>query len=188
MALMVGESGQAVTFGRLSWVQLGLTMRGQLFGGDMALPTTANEIWPYIEKWPFGVLSFVTHKSEARSAGVVYKVKDRALYVLTGRDTWKAKHIGANPNVSMTVTVQRSPIRIRMMPPAVVTFSGLASIVELDDVDADLRTELTRGVGVTPDTIAIRIEPVGRFVTYGIGIPVMQMRHPDKSVARVPVG
>ena len=41
----------------------------------------------------------------ARSAGVMYKVKDRKLYVLTGPDTWKVKHIRANPNVSMTVTV-----------------------------------------------------------------------------------
>ena len=85
----------------------------------MALPTTAEEIWPLVEKWPFGVLSFVTPKGESRSAGVMYKVKDRTLYVLTGPETWKAKHIDANPNVSMTVTIQRLPVRIRQAPPAV---------------------------------------------------------------------
>jgi hypothetical protein len=40
-----------------------------LIGDEMSLPTTASEIWPHIEKWPFGVLSFVTPKGESRSAG-----------------------------------------------------------------------------------------------------------------------
>ena len=30
----------------------------------------------------------------------------------------------------------------------------------------------------------IEIEPVGRFVTYGIGIPAPMMRHPRKALAR----
>lgn len=154
----------------------------------MALPTTAEEVWPYIEKWPFAVLSFVTRKGESRSAGVMYKVKDRALYVLTGPDTWKAKHIEANPNVSVTVTVPRLPIRIRQAPPAVITFSGRGTVLGMDEIDDDLRRELTRGVGDLGETCVVRIEPRGRFVTYGIGIPMMQMRRPEKALARVPVG
>lgn len=153
----------------------------------MALPKTADEIWPYIEKWPFGVLSFVTPKGESRSAGIMYKVEDRALYVLTGPDTWKTKHIRANPNVSMTVTVQRVPIRIRQAPPAVITFPGVATVLEMGEIHAELREALTRGVGDLPDTCVIRIEPTGRFVTYGIGIPMWQMRQPERSLARIPV-
>jgi hypothetical protein len=53
----------------------------------MALPTTAEEIWPYIEKWPFAVVGFVTPNGEPRAAGVMYKVKDRVLNVLTGRSS-----------------------------------------------------------------------------------------------------
>ena len=153
----------------------------------MALPTTAEEIWPLVEKWPFGVLSFVTPKGESRSAGVMYKVKDRTLYVLTGPETWKAKHIDANPNVSMTVTIQRLPVRIRQAPPAVITFAGVASVLEIDDVAPEIREDLTRGIDDIPSMCAIKIVPTGNFVTYGIGIPVMQMRHPEKSLARVPV-
>lgn len=41
----------------------------------MALLTTADEIWPYIEKWPFAVVGFVTPNGEPRAAGVMYKVK-----------------------------------------------------------------------------------------------------------------
>ncbi len=153
----------------------------------MPLPTKADEVWPYVEKWPFGVLSFVTPKGESRSAGVMYKVKDRCLYVLTGPDAWKTRHIRSNPNVSMTVTVQRVPVRVRQAPPAVITFSGTASVLEMDEVDPGLRRALTRGVGDMPDTIVIKIEPKGRFVTYGIGIPMMQMRKPEMALARVPV-
>jgi hypothetical protein len=153
----------------------------------MPLPTTAEEIWPLVEKWPFAVLSFVTPGGESRSAGVMYKVEDRALYVLTGPDTWKAKHIGFNANVSMTVTVQRLPIRIRMMPPAVITFAGTGSILAMKDVPDSVRQALTKGIDDMGDMCAIKIEPKGNFVTYGIGIPAMTMRHPDKSLARVPV-
>lgn len=153
----------------------------------MPLPTTADEVWPYVEKWPFGVLGFVTPKGESRSAGVMFQVKDRALYVLTGESTWKVRHIRANPNVSMTVTVQRLPIRIRQVPPAVISFSGEATVISLDEVGDDLRSRLTRGTGEMPGSCAIKIVPEGNFVTYGIGIPAIQMRHPEKSIARVPV-
>ncbi len=46
-----------------------------------------------------------------------------------------------------------------------------------------------RGVEDTlGDSCVIQIKPTGRFVTYGIGVPLMKMRHPDESLARVPVG
>jgi len=153
----------------------------------MALPKTADEIWPYIEKWPFGVLSFVTPKGESRSAGIMYQVQDRVLYVMTGENTWKVRHIRSNPKVSMTVTVQRLPIRIRQVPPAVITFSGTASVLSFDEIDERLRHSLTRGTGEMPGTCVLAIEPEGHFVTYGIGIPAIQMRKPEKSRARVPV-
>ena len=154
----------------------------------MALPTTADEIWPYIEKWPFAVVGFVTPNGEPRAAGVMYTVRDRVLNVLTGPDTWKTKHIRANPNVVVTVTVQRLPITIRQAPPAVITFPGRATVVPIDAVDAALRSDLMRGVDSTMgETCVIQIEPVGRFVTYGIGIMPMKMRHPNEALARVPV-
>ena len=155
----------------------------------MALPTSADEIWEHIEKWPFAVLGYVTPEAEPRAAGVMYKVRDRKLYVVTGPDTWKARHIGQNPHVSITVTVPRLPIRIRQVPPAVITFSGHATIVPLEEVDAELVAQLTRGMsGELGPMCIIVIEPAGRFVTYGIGVPAMTMRNPHKSLARVPVG
>jgi hypothetical protein len=155
----------------------------------MSLPVGPDEIWAHIEDWPFAVLGFVSPQGEARAAGVMYVVRDRKLFVITGPDTWKARHIRNNPHVSVTVTVQRVPVRIRRVPPAVITFPGHAAVAPLADIDPDLRTELMRGVGDDlGEMCVIEIEPVGRFVTYGIGVPPMQMRHPDKALARVPVG
>lgn len=155
----------------------------------MPLPTTADEVWEVIEKWPFAVLGFVNPSGEPRAAGVMYVARDRRLNIVTGPDTWKVRHIRANPNVSVTVTVQRLPIRIRQAPPAVITFSGLATIVPIEDVDPGLRENLMRGIDETMgEMCVIRIEPVGRFVTYGIGVPMMKTRSPDAALARVPVG
>jgi len=154
----------------------------------MSLPTTADEVWSQVERWPFAILGFVTPRNEARTAGVMYVVRDRKLYVLTGPNTWKARHIRNNPSVSVTITVQRLPIRIRQAPPAVITFSGHASVLTPAEVEAGLIRKLTRGVGDdVGDICVIEIVPEGRFVTYGIGIPPMQMRHPDMALARVPV-
>ena len=154
----------------------------------MPLPTTAAEVWEEVEKWPFAVLGFVNRSGEPRAAGVMYVARDHRLNVATGPDTWKVRHIRANPNVSVTVTVQRLPIRVRKAPPAVITFSGLATIVPMADVDSELKTDLMRGIDKTVgEMCVIQIEPVGRFVTYGIGVPLMKMRTPGAALARVPV-
>jgi hypothetical protein len=154
----------------------------------MPLPTTAAEVWNEIEKWPFAVLGFVNPSGEPRAAGVMYVAQDRRINVVTGPSTWKVRHIRGNPNVSVTVTVQRLPIRIRQAPPAVITFAGLATILPMDDVEPTLRKDLMRGIDETMgEMCAIRIEPVGRFVTYGIGVPLLKMRTPGAALARVPV-
>lgn len=154
----------------------------------MSLPTDADEVWPYIEKWPFAVVSFVTPDAEARAAGVMYTVRDRVLNVITGPDTWKVRHILSNPNVSVTVPIQRLPVTVRRVPPAVVTFPGIASIIAIEDVDDGLRADLTRGLDDRiGEMCVIQIEPVGRFVTYGIGVMPMKMRNPGEALARVPV-
>lgn len=155
----------------------------------MALPTTPDGIWKEIEKWNFAVLGFTNGDTEARAAGVVYAVIDRSLYVATSPGSWKARHIRANPNVSVTVPVQRLWIRIRKMPPAVITFSGHATVIPADEADPAVVATLLRGLeGDLSDQCIIRVDPVGRFVTYGIGVSLMTMRKPAESVARVPVG
>lgn len=153
----------------------------------MPLPTTADDVWPTIEKWSFAVFGFVSARGEARAAGVMYTTSDRVLYFITGPDTWKARHIRGNPHVSVTIPVQRFLVRSTKVPPAVITFSGYATVVGLDDIAVDLRKELTHGSDDMDDMCVIRVEPAGNFLTYGIGVPLMAMRQPDRSLSRVPV-
>ena len=156
-----------------------------------AHPTT-RQIWHSIERHIFGVLAWVTPSGEARTAGIVYTAADRKIYIATGPQTWKARHIAENPYVSMTVTV---PKRIPFMPwlkipAAVITFHGDATIRPIGEAPDPVLHALLRGLEKQIeelDMCLIEITPVGHFVTYGIGVPMLTMRYPERSRARVPV-
>jgi hypothetical protein len=53
----------------------------------MKLQLASEQVWAAINKELFAVLGMVTKKNEARTVGVVYAVRDRRLYVGTGRET-----------------------------------------------------------------------------------------------------
>lgn len=158
----------------------------------MTLQLTADQVWAVIEKELFAVLAMVTAKGEARTAGIVYIVRDRKLYITTGADTWKARHIAANPHVSLTIPIaKRIPIMPWVkIPQATITFSGTARVSPVSEASPELVEALFRGAG-TPELIAgsciIEVTPEKEFVTYGIGISLSDMRYPEKSRGRAPV-
>ena len=59
----------------------------------MTLQLTADQVWQAIEKELFAVVGMVNAANEARTAGLVYIVRDRKLYLATGAETWKARHL-----------------------------------------------------------------------------------------------
>ncbi len=141
----------------------------------------------------FAVLGLVTSNGEARTVGIVYVVHERKLYIATSKNTWKARHIRGNPHVSLTVTI---PKRIMFMPwikipAATITFSGIGTVLNPKDVVKDVLSSLLRGLETDTETIAsmsvIEVQPVGDFITYGVGIPMMAMRNPEKASGRAPV-
>ena len=159
----------------------------------MPASLTASQDWKVIEKELFAVLGMVTAKGEARTTGVVYVVRDRKLYIVTEKDMWKARHIDANPHVSLTVTIEK---RIPFMPwykvpPATISFSGTARILCPDDAPPDILSTVLRGMVVDPQALArtciIEVTPEKDFITYGVGVSLMDMRDPDKATGRVPV-
>ncbi|NIA25474.1 MAG: hypothetical protein GWP04_07870 [Gammaproteobacteria bacterium] len=156
-----------------------------------AHPTT-EQVWRDIERHIFGILAWVTPAGKARSAGIVYTIADRRIYIVTGPRTWKARHIAGNPHVSITVTIpKRAPLMPWIkIPAAAITFHGKATIRPIDEAPAPILHALLRGLEkeVTHlDMCLIEITPVGHFVTYGIGVPMFVMRHPERATARVPV-
>lgn len=159
----------------------------------MTVKTTTDEVWQEVEKQMFAVLGMVTARGEARTAGIVYLVEGRELYIGSGKSSWKARHIRQNPNVSLTVTISK---RIPFMPwipipAATITFQGEARVLDVEDVDAEVHRRLTRGMEIDSDWLSkqctIRVRPKGHFVTYGVGVSLRTMRNPEKSRGRVPV-
>ena len=155
---------------------------------------TTERVWTELDDAYFGVLAFVNRNGHPRTAGVCYVADARSLYISTDRDMWKVRHIAANPNVSMTVTMpKRVPfLPFIKVPAATVTFKGEAQILEVGDVPASVFERLPRGSESDPavleQTAVIRIVPRGDFVTYGIAMSILQMRKHEEAHGRAPCG
>ena len=160
----------------------------------MSQQLSSEQVWNELEKELFAVLGMVTSKDEARTVGIVYAVHDHKIYIVTGKDSWKVHHVRQNTHVSNTVPIAK---RIPFMPwikipAATITFSGKGRVLEPKNVGSDVLHTLFRGLETDEEMLAamcvIEIEPVGDFITYGIGIPLMSMRDPEKARGRAPVG
>lgn len=158
----------------------------------MATLTTA-QVWKEIENNIFAVLGMVSAKHEARTAGVMYVAQAGKLYITTDKDAWKTRHVAANPHVSLTIAIPKSvPLMPWIkVPAATITFAGIATIVTPDALDAELRRRLFQVIaddaGKLAQSSVIVVEPVGEFVTYGIGVALMEMRDTVKARGRAPV-
>ncbi len=158
----------------------------------MPAPVTTDRIWKEVQAQLFAVLGFVNPKGEARTSGIVYVVRNRQLYIIVGRHSWKARHIARNPKVSLTVTI---PKRIPFLPwikipAATITFQGDAEVHASSEIDPEIRHALTRDVKLDPDPakyVIIKVKPSGEFLTYGIGVTLPTMRKPEEASGRAPV-
>lgn len=154
---------------------------------------TSDQIWKELKKEIFAVLGVVTSKGEARTIGIVYIVHNNKIYVSTSKESWKARHVQRNPHVSMTVPIaKRIPLLPWIkIPAATITFSGNAKVLEPEELEEEALHSLLQGNEKDREKLStlyiLEIAPVGEFVTYGVGIPLMQMRFPEKARGRVPV-
>ncbi len=159
----------------------------------MTLQLSSDEVWRVIEKELFAVLGMVTASGEARTVGIVYVVRNRKLVIATGQDTWKARHIAANPHVSITIPIaKRIPVMPWIkIPAATITFSGTARVLPAQDAPPELLRAVFRQMADDTAMVArsclIEVTPQKEFVTYGVGVPMMRMRHPEKARGRAPV-
>ena len=148
----------------------------------MTVELTSDQVWEEIEKQLFAVLGMVTAAGEARTVGIVYVVSDRRLYISSGKDAWKVKHIAQNPHVSVTIPVHKSIPLLPWMkiPAATITFCGVAKILDPAETPQEIVKAIYRNMADNQELIAdsrlIEVTPVKDFVTYGIGIPLMKMR------------
>ncbi|MCB9135474.1 MAG: pyridoxamine 5'-phosphate oxidase family protein [Anaerolineales bacterium] len=159
----------------------------------MTTQIPAETVWQAIEKNMFAVLGMVTPKGEARTAGIVYIVHDRQLYISTQTQAWKTRHIAQNPAVSLTIPIHKSiPFMPWVqIPAATITFSGQATLQDAEKVSTDILQKLFRGLQLESDIVktasVITVRPIGEFVTYGIGVSLMDMRFPEKARGRAQI-
>ena len=159
----------------------------------MAIQLESNLVWRALEKELFAVLGMVTAKGEARTVGIVYVTHEKKVYIASGKTTWKMRHVTANPNVSLTVTIPKSiPLMpFIKIPAATITFAGKARILDTKDVSTEVTKSLLRGLDMESEEVknmaVMETAPQGDFVTYGVGVSMMTMRHPEEARGRAPV-
>jgi hypothetical protein len=76
------------------------------------------------------------------------------------------------------------------IPPATITFRATATVHPAGSLDvASVSKDLARLVPEErkESSVIIELVPEGRFLTYGIGVSLMDMRDPALARARVPV-
>jgi hypothetical protein len=161
-------------------------------GPPMAARLTTEQIWHQLAKGSFAVLSHVTPAGEPRSSGVLYKSIGRRLYIATAPDSWKARHVAASGRVAVTVPVRRGGLLslVTPIPPATISFHATAIVHPADS--PQVRSVLKELASLLPaerraSACIIEVIPEGFFVTYGVGVSLIQLRDPAAARARVPV-
>jgi hypothetical protein len=159
----------------------------------MPAPVTTDLVWRELEKQVFAVVGMVTARNEARTAGIVYTVRDRTLYFSSESKAWKIRHIKHNESVSVTVTI---PKRIPFVPwvkipAATITFSGTARVLAEAEVADEVVRVLLHGLEGAEELRAacsfVEIKPKGDFLTYGVGVSLKTMMKPEEAAGRVAV-
>ena len=155
----------------------------------MTQQLTTDQVWKAIDKANFGVLGMVTSRGESRTVGIVYVVDDYKLYIGAEPSQWKIRHIERNPHISLTVAIPR---RVPFLPwitvPATtITFSGMARVLQKNEVESELFQRMYRHEEGRAGWCAIEVTPEKDFITYGVGVSVLDMRFPEKSRGRAPV-
>ena len=153
---------------------------------------TGEQVWRALHGASFAVLGYVTPSGSPRSSGVLYTTLGRRLYVAVAPGSWKAKHVAESGAVSVTVPVRRGGILslVAPIPPATISFHAAAIVHPAGSPTARaLMEELGSLVPAERRASAciIEIVPEGRFLTYGLGVTLREMRDPVAATARVSV-
>ncbi|MCL4436257.1 MAG: pyridoxamine 5'-phosphate oxidase family protein [Thaumarchaeota archaeon] len=147
-------------------------------------PFTFAYVEKQLRRKNYGVLSTVTPKGRAHSAGVAYGVSPPGsplrLYLISRPSLKKPRNIKTNPNVSFTVPFPH--YLLRMVPPSSIKFQGTAEILSINDPEARqvfnsslvLRRSLKYDLKIG-ESIFIRIVPAKKIFSWGLGASICQL-------------
>jgi hypothetical protein len=127
----------------------------------------------------FCMLATVSPSGRPHVAGVLYQAIGTTLYVNMSRDGRKARNIADNPYVAVSIPIRRLPVG---GPPSTVQFQGRAEILGFDAPDVvrmvaagELKNITSHGELDHPDGCFVRITPLRRITTYGLGMPLLKL-------------
>lgn len=139
-------------------------------------PAQVERTMRAIRRRSFAVLSTVSSAGFPHAAGVSYCAVGSTIYVNTHRSSRKARNVSAEERVALVIPVRRIPVG----PPFTVQLQGRAGLVALDDPEiaalvaaGELRGITRHGELAEPDGCFLRIVPIGRIHTYGIGVSAL---------------
>jgi len=152
---------------------------------------TSEQVWHELDRASFAVIGYVTPAGEPRSSGVVYKTAGKRLFVAVAPESWKARHIAAARQVSVTVPVRRGGILALVLPipPATISFHATAIVhpagsVKVSAISKELDSLLPSER--RDSAVVIELTPQGQFLTYGVGVRLMDMQKPELARGEVP--
>ncbi|WP_157001030.1 pyridoxamine 5'-phosphate oxidase family protein [Agromyces laixinhei] len=151
---------------------------------------TSADVWKAINSVNFMVVGMVSVRGEARTAGVMHVVDDGRLWFTTNEREFKARHITADPRVSVTVPIpKRIPFAPWVtVPAATITFSGVAEIMPAAELPGPVHDALVHGLelsdGERGALIGVGVRPTSDFVTFGIGVSTLGMRDTEHARGR----
>lgn len=132
-----------------------------------------------VAKRSFCMLATASSSGRPHVSGVLYQAIGTTLYVNTSRDSRKARNIGDNPYVAVSIPIRRLPLG---GPPSTVQFQGRAEILGFDDPDivrlleaGQLRNITSHGELDYPDGCFVRVTPRRRMTTYGLGMSLLTL-------------
>lgn len=153
---------------------------------------STGDVWGSLAKASFAVLSHVDGTGAPRSSGVVFGVARNRLYIAAAADSRKAREIATGQLVAVTVPIRRGGILALLLPipPATITFRATATVHQPGSLDiGSVSHSLERLIPESrrAGSFVLELVPEGRFMTYGLGVPLTAMADPALALARVPV-
>ncbi len=169
-----------------------------VFTDRMAQPThyspDLDQVIKAVAKRSFCMLATASPSGRPHVAGVLYQAIGTTLYVNMSRDSRKARNVADNPYVAVSIPIRRLPVG---GPPSTVQFQGRAEILGFDDPDivrmvgaGELGNITGHGELDHPDGCFVRITPLRRITTYGLGMSLLKLirdpLHAGGSIALTP--
>ena len=139
---------------------------------------TLGMVTQAVHRRSVAVLSTVSAAGRPHAATVVYSAVGHQLYVSTIRSSRKGRNLAENPWAGVVIPVRRLPVG----PPSSIQFQARAELLSPDDdelvrlADAGELKEVTgHGELDLPDGCFVRITPVNRLHTYGLGLSLWKL-------------